>query len=86
MIPSAISSNVTEGPSIRLLTVAEVAYMLKLSRSKVYELKEDIGCYKLGGAVRFRTEDVLRYLDERKVGGNGHRKPAPRPRLRHITV
>ncbi len=76
----------TEGPAIRLLTVAEVASMLKLSRSKVYEVKEDIGCYKLGGAVRFRTEDVLRYLDDHKVGGNGHRKPAPRPRLRHITV
>jgi predicted DNA-binding transcriptional regulator AlpA len=69
-----------------LLTVADVARMLQMSRSKVYAIKDKIGYYKLTGAVRFCTEDVLQYLDERKVGGNGKRKPAPRPRLRHITV
>jgi len=49
---------------MQLQTVEEVASMLRLSRSKVYELKERIGYLKTGGAVRFREDDVLRYLDE----------------------
>ena len=60
--------------------------MLKLSRSKVYALKETIGHYKLGGAVRFREEDIHAYLDRCKVNGEQARKPVPRPRLKHITL
>ena len=69
-----------------LLTVEDVARMLKLSRSKVYALKEKIGHYKLDGAVRFREEDVYAYLDRCRVNGEQARKPVPRPRLKHITL
>ena len=70
---------------MQLLSVEDVARMLKVSRSKVYALKEKIGHYKLGGAVRFREEDIHAYLDRCRVGEKA-RKPAPRPRLKHITL
>jgi hypothetical protein len=71
---------------VQLLTVGDVARMLHMSRSKIYAIKDRIGYYKLEGDIRFREEDIVRYLDERRVGGNGQWKPAPRPRLRHIKV
>ena len=71
---------------MQLLTVENVADMLQLSRSKVYELKEDIGYLKVGGAVRFRPEDVFGFLDNCKVTGERARKPVPRPRLKHLQV
>ena len=49
--------------------------MLRLSRSKVYELKERIGYLKIGGAVRFREDDVLRYLDQCVVQGDTQTAP-----------
>jgi excisionase family DNA binding protein len=57
-----------------LLTVPDVADMLQLSRSKVYELKEKIGCYKIDGSIRFRGEDVVRYLEGCRVV-EGEQKP-----------
>ena len=71
---------------MQLLTVENVAEMLQISRSKVYELKENIGHYKIGGSARFAEHDVLRFLDDCKVNGERPRKPAPRPRLKHITL
>jgi excisionase family DNA binding protein len=71
---------------MQLLSVDDVARMLKLSRSKVYALKEKIGHYRFDGAVRFREEDVFAYLDRCRVNGKRERKAAPRPRLRHIQV
>lgn len=69
-----------------LITVDELARMLKLSRSKVYDLKEKIGYLKVGGSVRFTEEDVLRYLDGCKVEGNGKRRRARVGRLKHLEV
>ena len=54
-----------------LLTVGELARMWKLSRSKIYDLKDKIGYRKIGGSVRFTEADVQRYLDECRVEGNG---------------
>jgi excisionase family DNA binding protein len=71
---------------MKLLTVEQVAKMLQLSRSKVYDLKDKIGHYKVGGAVRFAEEDVLRFLDGCRVDGKAARKAAPRPRLKHLQV
>lgn len=67
---------------MQLLTVREVAGMLCLSKSKVYDLKEKIGHYKVGGCVRFAEEDVLRFLDGCRV--NTERRPRPRFRSRHF--
>jgi excisionase family DNA binding protein len=69
-----------------LLTISDLADLLQLSRSKCYELKEKIGYLKVGGAVRFRPEDVCAYLDSCEVNGEKARRPAPRPRLKHIEV
>jgi excisionase family DNA binding protein len=71
---------------MQLLTVEQVAGMLQLSTSKVYQLKEKIGHYKVGGSVRFSEEDVYAYLGTCKVNGEKARKPAPRPRLKHLQV
>ena len=60
--------------------------MLKLSRSKVYALKETIGHYKLGGAVRFREEDIHAYLDRCRVNGNEARRPRSSLKLEHIQL
>ena len=67
-----------------LLTVSDVARMCKLSSSTIYDLKEEIGWYKLGGSVRFREDDVVRWLDGKKVGGR--RNPPPMPRLKHLKL
>ncbi|MBC8874456.1 MAG: helix-turn-helix domain-containing protein, partial [Planctomycetes bacterium] len=62
--------------------------MLKLSRSKVYDLKEKIGYLKLGGSVRFTEDDVRRYLDRCRVEVNGtaRRRRTARPRLKHLKL
>lgn len=69
-----------------LLTIRELSHLLRLSKSKCYELKEKIGYLKIGGAVRFREEDVYASLDRCRVNGEQARKPVPRPRLKHITL
>jgi len=56
-----------------LLTVADVAEQLQLSRSQVYTMKAEIGYAKLGGAVRFRQEDIIRFVASSMVGQR--RKP-----------
>lgn len=47
---------------MNLLTVPEVAERLNVSRHTVYKLKGAIGYVKVGGAVRFRPEDVEAYV------------------------
>ena len=71
---------------MELLRPDEVARILRLSKSKVYDLKEKIGYFKLDGAIRFRLEDVETFVLSCRVKGNGKRKAATRPRLRHINV
>ena len=69
-----------------LLTVEDLSRMLKLSRSKVYDLKEKIGYMKVGGSVRFTEDDVLRFLDDCRVEGNRKRRRARVGRLKHLEV
>jgi len=47
-----------------LYTVAEVAAVLKLSRSKVYEMiaQGKLPVYRIEGAVRVSEDDLLEYL------------------------
>ena len=67
-----------------LLTIRELSDLLRLSRSQCYELKEKIGYLKVGGAVRFRREDVVRFLEGCERNGNGERKPRHRFKSRHF--
>jgi excisionase family DNA binding protein len=64
-----------------LLTVDEVAKMLRLSRTKVYGLKERIGCVKLDGSVRFLAEDVEQYVLSCRLEETA-RGPRSKPRIR----
>lgn len=72
-----------------MLRVKQVAETLGISSALVYELvsKGLLSCYRIGlgrGAIRFKDEDVQRYLETCRVEGE-HVKPA-RPRLKHIKL
>lgn len=53
-----------------LLTIAEVAKILKTSITSVRRLqqKRRIAFYKVGGGLRFAKCDVVKYLADRRVG------------------
>lgn len=69
------------------MTIRELSDILQLSKSKCYELKEKIGYLKVGGAVRFRMEDVECFLEECKVEDCEHPKPRkPTPRLKYLKL
>ncbi len=61
----------------RLLTANEVAGMLHISRSGVYQLvrRGDLPSIKIGSALRFRGQDVREFMQR-------HFGPAPRLRVR----
>ena len=71
---------------MQFLTVDDLSRMLKISRSKCYDLKDKIGWYRVGGSVRFREEDVLRYLDDCRVEGNEKVQRTASPRLKHLRL
>ena len=50
----------------KLYTIEEASDLLKLKVSKLRKavFKKEIHYIKLGGLVRFREEDLLRYIDE----------------------
>jgi excisionase family DNA binding protein len=60
-------------PSSGLLTIAEVAELLKLSVSTVRRLQRQrkISFVKVGGSVRFVESDLAAYLARRRVGAIG---------------
>ena len=62
--PAVVRQPFTEA---RLLTVNEVADLLRVSRMTVYRLiKEgDVPAFKVGRGYRLREEDVHSYLNER---------------------
>lgn len=51
---------------MELLTVKEVAELLKLKPGKIYELKAEhkIPYVKIGGALRFRRSDIESWIQE----------------------
>ena len=78
---------------MELLTVAEVAAILRLDESSVYALAAsgELPRYKVGpknGGVRIAREDVDAYLTECRQSKNEDEEPqrAPRPRLKHLRI
>ena len=56
-------------PPIELLTIPEVAEILKISVSGVRRLQQArrIPFIKVGGSVRFCKRDILAYLEQQRV-------------------
>lgn len=63
----------TDSPAIELLTVSEVAKVLKISASGVRRLQygRHIPFHKVGGSVRFSRKDVSSYLENSRVEAIG---------------
>ena len=56
-------------PPIELLSPAQVARLLKISKAGVYRLidKRRIRFYKVMGSIRFDSNDVLLYLQNNRI-------------------
>jgi excisionase family DNA binding protein len=56
-------------PSLGLLTIAEVAELLKVSASTVRRLQQQrkIPYVKVGGSIRFARSDLALYLEKRHI-------------------
>ncbi len=49
---------------MKLVTIRQLCEILQISRSKAYELSGDeIPVYRIGGALRFREDDIQEYLE-----------------------
>lgn len=72
---------------MKLLTVKEVAQMLSLSQSTVYDMAgKKLRCFKIGGAIRFSEAQVMEYLFSCEVLPGPARRIEPVPALRHLKV
>jgi excisionase family DNA binding protein len=56
--------------ALELLTIPEVAKLLKISASGVRRLQQarQLPFIKVGGSVRFSKRDIASYLEARRVG------------------
>ena len=56
-------------PAIELVTIAEVAELLKISVPSVRRLQQGrrIPFHKVGGSVRFAKEDIASFLTKNRV-------------------
>jgi excisionase family DNA binding protein len=61
--------SIDAAPAPELLTIPEVAELLKVSESTVRHLQQQrqIPFIKVGGSVRFTKSDVNSYLEKRRV-------------------
>ncbi|MBZ0130438.1 MAG: helix-turn-helix domain-containing protein [Rhodobacteraceae bacterium] len=57
-----------------ILTVPEVAVLLKVAEKTVYTMarKGQIPAFKVGGQWRFRHDDIDRWIDEQKAAVKGN--------------
>jgi len=62
-----------------LMSVADLATMLQVSREKIYRLKDEIGFVRIGASIRFTRAAVDAYLASRTFGVR--RSPEPTIRL-----
>lgn len=68
-----ITTPTDSNQSIDLLTVAEVAEVLKVSSATIRRLQQGrrIPFYRIGGGVRFARNDLVTYLQQNLVGTVG---------------
>jgi excisionase family DNA binding protein len=61
------------GSAIELLTIAEAAGFLRISKSSVRRLQQGrhIPFFKVGGSIRFARDDLASYLVRQRVGSIG---------------
>ena len=61
------------GVALELLTIAEVAKLLKISVPSVRRLQQQrhIPFFKVGGRIRFERSDLVAYLHKRRVHSIG---------------
>jgi excisionase family DNA binding protein len=74
---------------MKLLTVADIADRLSISQSLVYRLASEgkLRCYRVGrGALRFREEDVMEYIDSCVMEVTVEPRRAPRLQLKNIRL
>ena len=74
-----------------LLTVREVAGILRVSQSLVYQLVEarKLACHRIGsrhGAIRISALDVDDYLAQCHHDRHDETPKPPRPRLKHLKL
>ena len=77
--------------TMKLMTVAEVAELLRLGESTVYALLDQgkIAGFRIGprsGGIRISEDDVWRYLESCRVGPKEQTPKAPSRRLKHIKL
>ena len=62
--------SIDPGPSLELLTISEVAKLLRISASGARRLQQarQLPFIKVGGSVRFSKRDIASYLEARRVG------------------
>ena len=74
----------------KLLTVADVAGVLSISKSLVYELVDrgELPYVPVGKskAYRFDPDDIVAFIRRRKVQNEGGKSLTPRPCLKHIKI
>jgi excisionase family DNA binding protein len=55
-------------------TIEETAELLRVSRVTIYAyFKAGLRYHKLGRSVRIRREDLLDFIDKRKINGSIHK-------------
>jgi excisionase family DNA binding protein len=74
-----------------LLTVREVAEILRVSPSLIYQLVEakKLACHRIGspnGAIRISAADVDDYLAQCRSERQDQTPKPPRPRLKHLKL
>jgi excisionase family DNA binding protein len=62
--------SIEPGPPLELLTIPEVAKLLKISASGVRRLQQarQLPFIKVGGSVRFSRRDIASYLEAHRIG------------------
>jgi excisionase family DNA binding protein len=68
-VPLFDKTSINSSPTIELLTIPEVARLLKISVSGVRRLQQQrhIPFIKIGGSVRFAKNDIMSYLKKNRV-------------------